>query len=71
MNKTICNKRVKRLSLMFAKSAKVRNLRSIKRYFWGGSVSFGWKRKKERVIAGYKIRNNVIRPPFQPSLVYE
>lgn len=67
MNKTICNKRVKRLSLMFAKS--VTCVQAL--FFFGDGVNFGWKRKKERVIAGYKIRNNVIRPPFQPSLVYE
>lgn len=64
MNKTICNKRVKRLSLVFAKSVTCDQA-----FFF--LVKFEWKRKREHVIAGYKIRNNVIRPPPQPSLVYE
>ena len=66
MNKTICNKS----QTPVFNVCKVRNLRSSV-IFFRGSVNFGWKRKKERVIAGYKIRSNVIRPPFQPSLVYE
>ena len=64
MNKTICNKRVKRLSLMFAKSVTV-----VQALFFSGKREFRLETEERTRVCN--LRSRVIRPPFQPSLVYE